>query len=360
MAWTTSDIRFGLDGVSSISWLESCNVSTTGLNKNQKVVISAFCSSSDHTPGTTSLYLQWRNQTDNPTGTFATFQSDTGELRAAASAGVLTNGSTISNSAGCQTSSYSEEIENESPLLSQSFSPAKSEYIETQWCIDFSNALDNKVYEFELYSSTLGSLGISTATITTAAGAASYDVGPNNTTHSHIAGTSSTTVDWGTISPNDATHAHSAGQASAEKAPYDIAVDSTTHAHTVTQSSINSIGRTVAPNATTHAHTVEQVSINSIGRTISPDTTIHTHTSGQAGAEVITGAYDVSPDATTHANTAEESGAYIYTGSWDIAPDNATHAHTAEEVNIPSAYIIVGGINAAKIGGISYSAIGGI
>ena len=50
----------------------------------------------------------------------------------------------------------SEEVENENPLQTANLSCAKNNFIETQWCVDMSNAIDGKLYDFELYDATEG------------------------------------------------------------------------------------------------------------------------------------------------------------------------------------------------------------
>ena len=175
MAWSLSDIRFGQDGASSVSWSAACNTSKTGWDKSNKLIVSAYVTTNDHSPGSKSMKLRWRNKTDNPSGSFADFVTGSGELRAGASAGALSNGTTVTTAAGCRPAAYSEEMENESPLQSQSFSPAKSDYIEMQWCIDMSNAHDADEYEFELWDVTgSASLGISSYTVTIQAGLTHY------------------------------------------------------------------------------------------------------------------------------------------------------------------------------------------
>lgn len=168
MAWSAEDIRFGEDGASSITWSEVCNTSVTGWSKATQLIVAAWGYTPDHTPGSKSLKLRWRNYTDYPEGAFADFVTGSGELRAGTSAGCITNTDAVASSSGCQTSADSEEIENESPLQSKTFSPARYDYMEIQCCIDMSNALDGKIYEFELYDVTGdGSLGIYSYTVTT-------------------------------------------------------------------------------------------------------------------------------------------------------------------------------------------------
>ncbi len=170
MAWVAEDVRYGEDGASSITWSAACNTSVTGWDAATQLIVAAWFSSSDHSPGSKYVQLRWRNKTDNPTGSFANLVTGSGELRAGTSAGCITNADPVGSSSACQTSTYSEEIENESPLESQSFSPAKSEYIETQWCVDMSNAHVGDEYEFEIYDvGGAASLGIFANTVTTAA-----------------------------------------------------------------------------------------------------------------------------------------------------------------------------------------------
>jgi hypothetical protein len=154
MAWVVDSIRFGADGGASVSWDEACDVSSVDWDTAVKLIVSASLHSSDHTPGSKSLKLRWRNKTDNPTGSFADLVTGSGELRAAASAGALSNTTTpVTTAAGCDTTALDEEVENESPLQSGTFSPEKNAIIETQWCIDVSNA-DSDEYEFEIFNVT--------------------------------------------------------------------------------------------------------------------------------------------------------------------------------------------------------------
>lgn len=170
--YISSNIRFGLDGASSITWQAACDVSISDWALEDLLIVAAFGQAGAHASDPESFQLRWRNKTDNPTGSFATLVTGSGELRAGASAGAITNTDPIGASAGCQTTTADEEIENESPLQSGTIDTGNAEYFETQWCIDFSNALNNKEYEFELYSVTAGaSIGNLTYTVTTIAGA---------------------------------------------------------------------------------------------------------------------------------------------------------------------------------------------
>jgi hypothetical protein len=169
--YSVTNNRVGLDGVSSITWQIACDgdpPDITGWDTANKAIISVFFQSTVHNPDPESFNPRWRNVTDS--GSFATLVTGSGELRAGTSAGAITNGDPVGGSAGCQTTEDDEEVENESPLLSKSFDMSQNAYGEIQFCVDFSNALTGKEYEFELYSNSAGaSCGTLSITITTAA-----------------------------------------------------------------------------------------------------------------------------------------------------------------------------------------------
>lgn len=159
--------RIGKDGISSITWQSSCGIDVVDYTKADQAIIAAILTSSAHTPPLTSFQLRWRNFTDNPSGSFIAFTTS-GELQRGVSAGCISNTDPVADPSACAgTVDASEEVENESPLQSASLSCAKNNYIELQFCVDFSNALDGKEYEFELYDMTEGaSCGTLAATIT--------------------------------------------------------------------------------------------------------------------------------------------------------------------------------------------------
>jgi len=167
--YTLDGGRVGLDGASSITWQEVCDTSVVDWVKTNKAIIAATCYSESHSPASESFKLRWRNATDG--GSFADLVTGSGELRAGASAGCITNTDPVGDECGCATYSVtdSEEVENETPLQTASLAATgKDTNIETQWCVDFSNALDGKEYEFELYSVTDGSsLGTLSCSVTT-------------------------------------------------------------------------------------------------------------------------------------------------------------------------------------------------
>ena len=172
MAGSDYDIdggRIGIDGASSIGWVAACNTSSIAWNKANQAIIAANALSDSHTPASESFKLQWRNKSDS--GTFADLVTGSGELRAGTSAGCITNGDAVASQDGCGTGtmSNSEEVENETPLQTASIAGTQNNHIETQWCVDFNNALDGKEYEFQLYSVTeSASSGVFTGpTITT-------------------------------------------------------------------------------------------------------------------------------------------------------------------------------------------------
>ena len=167
--YATNGTRIGEDGVSSITWNVACDVSETGWVKSVQAIISVDCQSGSHTPPSASLQLRWKNFTDNPGGSFATLVTGSGELRGGASAGAISNTDPIGDVQNCPSDvvDASEEVENESPLQSASLSASQEDQIETQWCVDMSNALDGKEYQFELYNATEPeSCGTCTPTIT--------------------------------------------------------------------------------------------------------------------------------------------------------------------------------------------------
>lgn len=168
--YVVTDARIGTDGASSITWQEICGDPTIDWDTAVKAIIAVFCNSSAHTPDAEAFKLRWRNLTDNPSGSFVDL-TDTGELQRGASGGAITNADPVGDGAGCETPiDDSEEVENESPLLSASLVATQNDYIETQWCVDFSSALAGKEYQFELYSNTAGaSCGTVTPTITVVA-----------------------------------------------------------------------------------------------------------------------------------------------------------------------------------------------
>lgn len=160
--------RIGQDGASSITWQAVCGTSVADWVKTNKAIISVFITSASHTPASEALKLRWKNLTDG--GSFADLTTS-GELQRGVSAGCITNADPVGSSAGCQTADNDEEVENETPLLSGSLTCNQNGFIETQWCVDFANALDNKQYQFEIYSETeTAAIGTLTVTITTEAG----------------------------------------------------------------------------------------------------------------------------------------------------------------------------------------------
>ncbi|MHA2055251.1 MAG: DUF2341 domain-containing protein, partial [Candidatus Hodarchaeales archaeon] len=170
----TSNSRIGEDGASSITWSGACDLDIGSWDTANKLIISIHALSTKHTPGSETFKIRWRNVTDS--GSFADLVTGSGELRAGTSAGALVNGTTVTNSSGCQTNETSEELENESPLESASLSVAQNNYLEIQACVDMSNALAGKQYEFELYSSSASaSVGTALAQVTTATPSGSSD-----------------------------------------------------------------------------------------------------------------------------------------------------------------------------------------
>lgn len=167
--WATNGTRIGVDGAGSITWNVVCDVSETGWVKTNQPIISVDCQSGSHTPPTGSFQLRWRNFTDSPGGAFAPL-SVVGELQRGISAGCISNTDPVGDVQNCPSDvvDASEECENETPLQSASLSASQNDQVEIQYCIDFSNALDGKEYQFELYNmSETESCGICVPTITT-------------------------------------------------------------------------------------------------------------------------------------------------------------------------------------------------
>jgi hypothetical protein len=160
-----NNARIGIDGAVSISWQAVCGTSVIDWDKSDKAIIAVFVTDDSHNPPLEAFKLRWKNLTDG--GSFADLTTS-GELQRGASAGCISNGDPVGSSAGCQTADADEEVENESPLLSGSLECNQNGYIETQWCVDFSSALDGKEYQFEIYSNTeSAAIGTLTPTITT-------------------------------------------------------------------------------------------------------------------------------------------------------------------------------------------------
>ena len=162
--------RIGKDGASTITWQAVCDGSVIDWLKADEVIFSANAVSGAHAPDPESFKLQWRNVSDG--GTFADLVTGSGELRAGTSAGCITNTDPVGSQDGCGTGtmSDSEEVENESPLQTASLTGTTDDHIEMQFCVDFINALDEKQYEFQLYSVTASiALGAFTPKITTIA-----------------------------------------------------------------------------------------------------------------------------------------------------------------------------------------------
>lgn len=152
--YITNGTRIGEDGAGVITWDEACDVSKTGWVKTNKAIVSVDCQSGTHTPPDDSFQLRWRNLTDSPAGAFNTLITGSGELRAGTSAGAISNTDPVGDPQNCpaDTIDASEEVENETPLQSASLVASQNDQIETQWCVDMSNALDGKEYQFALWN----------------------------------------------------------------------------------------------------------------------------------------------------------------------------------------------------------------
>ena len=164
--------RIALDGVSSLTWQAICSTNVTGWDIDDQAIIASTHYTQSHTPVGESFKLRWRNATDG--GSFADL-TDSGELQRGISAGCISNGDRVADGSGCgiyqDDPNVDEEVENESPLQTATLTAtAKQNEVEIQWCVDFSNALYSKEYEFELYSVTgAETLGTLDTTITTGA-----------------------------------------------------------------------------------------------------------------------------------------------------------------------------------------------
>lgn len=177
--YVTNGTRIGKDGAGSITWNEACDVSVTGWIETEQAIISVDCVSDSHTPPSDSFQLRWRVSG----GTFAALTSS-GALRAGTSAGCISNTDPVGDPQNCPSDviDASEEVENEDPLQSASLAASQNDQIETQWCVDMSNAVYEAVYEFELYNvDDSESCGQCTPTITIRAdpAGANYSVGLN-------------------------------------------------------------------------------------------------------------------------------------------------------------------------------------
>lgn len=152
--YVTNGTRIGKDGAGSITWDVACDVSETGWTKTTKAIVSVDCVSDTHTPPSASFQLRWRNLTDSPAGAFATLVQGSGELRAGTSAGAISNTDPVGDPQNCPSDviDASEEVENEATLQSASLSASQNDQIETHWCVDMSNALDGKQYQFALWN----------------------------------------------------------------------------------------------------------------------------------------------------------------------------------------------------------------
>ena len=158
--------RIAKDGSVSITWQDACGVDITGYDKSDYAVIAFVTATEDHSGGSETLRLQWRDVTDS--GSFADVISGSGEVRAAASAGYLNNGDACGTLSGCNSDSLagSEEVENESPMEA-TINHSKFNDWELQFCVDMSNCEDGHEYEFQLYSQTgSAAVGVNPATIT--------------------------------------------------------------------------------------------------------------------------------------------------------------------------------------------------
>ncbi len=154
--YVTNGTRIGKDGAGSITWNEACDVSVINWLETEQAIISVDCFSDTHTPPSASFQLRWRNLTDSPGGAFNTLVTGSGELRAGTSAGAISNTDPVGDPQNCPSGviDASEEVENEDPLQSASLSASQNDQIETQWCVDMSNAVYVAIYEFELYNTT--------------------------------------------------------------------------------------------------------------------------------------------------------------------------------------------------------------
>ena len=149
--YVTNGTRIGVDGAGSITWNEACDVSVNGWVKTDQAIISVDCVSDTHTPPSDSFKLRWQISG----GSFADFtQSGINALGAGQSAGAISNTDPVGDPQNCPADviDASEEVENESPLQTASLAASQNDQIETQWCVDLSNAAFDAVYEFELFN----------------------------------------------------------------------------------------------------------------------------------------------------------------------------------------------------------------
>ena len=150
--------RAGNDGVSSVSWLQSCDIDDTGYDKANKLVMSMYYySDKSHGSDTMSTMPYFRldggSWTQITTGT---------TVASTSSAGALVDGTTVNTPAGCLSASSSQEDTNGTVSLAVS----ASTYGELQYCLDVSSVGDNVLIEF----SPDGGTTVCSVSVTTAAG----------------------------------------------------------------------------------------------------------------------------------------------------------------------------------------------
>lgn len=152
-------------------WQAAEDADVTDWDTGVDVIFAAMVETTKHGGASANIEIRWRNVTDS--GTFAAL-SASGELTWSGVTDLVNGNAVTSGEAGCTPTSgstWANGTEREG-ANSVSTTIAQNEYTEHHWAVDFSNALDSKQYEFEIYDTTAGaSLGTCAAQITTAAAA---------------------------------------------------------------------------------------------------------------------------------------------------------------------------------------------
>lgn len=148
----------------------------TAWPKANDFIVCAMVEALGHSGGSSNLTLRWRNVTDS--GSFTNLGAS-GELTWSGTTD-LVNGNAVSSGEEVCTpisgTTLVDGVEREGANV-VSTTISQNEYIEHQWAVDASGALDGKQYEFEINDSTAGALvGTCLADITTSTGATEYSL----------------------------------------------------------------------------------------------------------------------------------------------------------------------------------------
>ncbi len=160
------------------TWQAACDTVVTNWTKTNEFIID-FQVGTSKGPIDRAYKLQWRNKTDNPTGSFT--DVGTGDILAGTATDLVDGNAVVwAEAAQCPSAepTFQDGMENEGDNIlpdSGVYSLADEYYTNFQWALNPSNALDSKEYEFQLYDVTEGAaIGIGLATITIAAGVTTY------------------------------------------------------------------------------------------------------------------------------------------------------------------------------------------